>query len=115
MPDDAGVFQQALHVAPAKLCNDGGIEIPEGLSEVLALAENRDPAQPGLKALEADLLEQTAVVGDRPAPLVIVIPDVEVIFTRPPAAFHFFDTFFAFLTFAAFGLASASRAALTFL
>ena len=42
-------------------------------AEILALAEDREPGQAGLEALEADLLEQPEVVGDRPAPFAVVI------------------------------------------
>jgi hypothetical protein len=55
-----------------------------------------------LKAFETDLLEQPVIVNHRPSPLAIVIRDVELVFARPPAPFHFFRTL------AAFGLRSAS-------
>ena len=86
MPDDAGVLQQALHVARAKARHHRGLEILEGAAEVVALAEDRDPAQARLKAFEADLLEQPPVVGDRPAPFVIVVVDVELIGAGPRAS-----------------------------
>ena len=65
------------------------VEARERPPEVLALAQDRQPRQPGLKALEAQLLEQADVVGDREAPLAVVVgpvvrrrgPPV-----RPPAA-----------------------------
>src|SRR5829696_1542890 len=110
MTDDAGILQQTAHVARAELRDQGGIEILEGLPEVLALAEDGDPAEPGLKSFEANLLEQPAIVGDRPPPLVIVIPDVQLVFARPPAALHFLLTFFVLAVFRG---ASDSSCALT--
>ena len=83
MADDAVVLQQPLHVARAEARDHGGLELREGAAEVLALAEDRDPAQARLKTFEADLLEQPPVVGDRPAPLVVVVVDVERIGARP--------------------------------
>ena len=49
------------------------IEAGEGAAEILALAEDRQPGEAGLEALEADLLEEADVVGDRPAPFAVVI------------------------------------------
>ena len=54
-------------------------------AERLALAEDREPAQAGLEALEADLLEQAPIVADREAPFAIVIVDVERVAAGPPA------------------------------
>ena len=52
------------------------VEAGEGVAEILALAEDRQPRQAGLEALEADLLEQPEIVGDRPPPFAIVIDRV---------------------------------------
>ena len=94
MADDAGVLQQPLHVARAEASHRGRLEILERLAEVVALAKDGDPAQARLKAFQADLLEEPAIVGDRPSPFLVVIPDVELVLTRPPAPFHFFLAFF---------------------
>src|SRR6185503_15069756 len=61
------------------------VEFRERRAEVRSLPEDRQPAQAGLESLEADLLEQSPIVGHRPAPLLIVIRDVERITGRPPA------------------------------
>ena len=52
------------------------VEAGEGAAEVLALPQDRQPRQAGLKAFEADLLEQARVVGDRPAPFAVVVGGV---------------------------------------
>jgi hypothetical protein len=53
-------------------------------AEVLALAQDRDPAQAGLKAFERQLLEQASIVDDRTPPLVVVIRDVVGRIAGPP-------------------------------
>ena len=111
MADDAGVFQQPPHVARTEAGHRGRLEILERPAEVIALAKDGDPAQAGLKTFQADLLEETAIVGDRPSPFLVVIPDVERVLTRPPAPLHFFLAFFS----GGFGPTSASSCALTFL
>jgi hypothetical protein len=45
----------------------------QGAAECVTLAEDREPAQAGLEAFEAQLLEQPVIVGDGHAPLVVVI------------------------------------------
>ncbi len=52
----------------------------------LALAQNRDPGEAGLEAVEDELLEQGAVVPFGRAPLVVVIGDVQRVLARPGAA-----------------------------
>ena len=63
------------------------LEAVEGAAEILALAQDRDPRQPGLEAVEHQLLVERAVVVFRHAPFVVVIGDVErVVLARPGAA-----------------------------
>src|SRR5262245_58043495 len=118
MADDAGVFDQSLHIARAKLRDDLRVETLERLPEILALAKNRDPAQARLKSLEADLLEQPVIVDDRPSPFTIVIGDVQLVLTWPPASLHFLAEafvarfFLALFDFFSLGLISASSDAL---
>src|SRR6185312_6889283 len=52
------------------------VEIREGLAKSLALAQDRQPRQAGLEPLQADLLEKTPVVRDRPPPLMVVIVQI---------------------------------------
>ena len=84
MADDARVPKQPLDVALAEARDRFGIEAGEGGAEVLALAQDRQPRQPGLEALEAQPLEQAALVGDGPSPLLVVVGDVGRV--RLPAA-----------------------------
>src|SRR6185503_3541651 len=53
VPDDALVAQQALDVTIAEPRNALGIEAGERRAKVLALAQDRQPGQSGLKAFEA--------------------------------------------------------------
>ena len=63
-----------------------GVEVCEGAAEIVALAQDRQPGQAGLKAFEAQLLEQVAVVVGRPAPFLVVVGLVERIAAGPRAA-----------------------------
>ena len=85
MTDDARIGQEAPHRAAVEARHARGIEAAEGLPEVLALAQDGQPAQPGLESLEADLFEETTVVVDGKAPLLVVIADIERVRPRPPA------------------------------
>jgi len=86
MAHDAGVTEQACHVAGGETRHAIDIETGERVTEGVALAENRQPAESGLEAFQADLLEQPRIVGDRPAPLLVVVLDVERVGAAPPAA-----------------------------
>src|SRR6185503_6106209 len=68
VPDDALVLQETRHVARPEPGDAIDVEPGKRLAERGALAENRQPAQAGLKAFEADLLEEAAIVGDRRPP-----------------------------------------------
>jgi len=63
-----------------------GTEIIERCAEIVALAQDRDPGQAGLEAVEDQLLIERAVVIFRNAPFGVVIGDVERIFPRPGAS-----------------------------
>jgi hypothetical protein len=76
MAHDALVLQQPLHVARTEARHLVDVKVCERLAEILALGEDRAPAQPRLEAFEAQLLEQAAVVLDREAPLIVVIRQV---------------------------------------
>src|SRR6185295_14347318 len=86
VPDDALVLQETRHVARPEPGDAIDVEPGKRLAERGALAENRQPAQAGLKAFEADLLEEAAIVGDRRPPFLVVIGHVERVVARPPAA-----------------------------
>ena len=83
---DRGVGHQPLHVLLAERGHDLGVEARERGPEALALAQDRDPGQPGLERLQAQLLVQRAVIAHRPAPLGVVVGDVLGRGRAPPAA-----------------------------
>jgi hypothetical protein len=58
----------------------------EDLAEAGALAEDGQPRQAGLEALEAKLLEKTIVVDDGTAPLGVVILLIDCAIGPPGAA-----------------------------
>src|SRR4029453_1496813 len=66
--------------------HDGVVEVGERLPEGGPLGQDGPPAQPGLEPLEADLLEQAAVVGHREAPLGVVVGGHLAPVARPGAA-----------------------------
>ena len=84
--DDARVLQEARDVARAEAGHRVEVEPPEGGAEALALPQYRQPAEARLEALQADLLEEPPVVGDRVSPLLVVVPGVERVAARPEAA-----------------------------
>jgi hypothetical protein len=54
------------------------IEAGEGAPVVLALVQDRRPAQSGLRPFQRDELEQHAIVVHRHAPFLVVVRDVEL-------------------------------------
>ncbi len=86
MAHDAGVGEGARHLRLAPAGEARGVEAVERGAEVLALPQDRQPAQPGLEAVEHELGEQRPAVGLGPAPLVVVIGDVERVGAAPRAA-----------------------------
>src|SRR3954470_10438372 len=75
--DDARVGEQAGHVVVAEARHGGRLEARERGAEPLALAQDRDPREARLERLERHALEQPTLVGDRPAPLLVVVALVE--------------------------------------
>ena len=86
MTNDAGVVEQTTDVFLAKLGHLNRIEPGEPRSEVLPLVENCQPGEPCLKALQTDLLEESLVVGNSPAPLIVVVGAIDLGLDAPPAA-----------------------------
>ena len=74
--DDAGIAQEPRHVPRAEAGDPLEVEAVEDLPEPLPLAEDRQPGEPRLEALEGELLEEPAVVGHRPSPLLVVVGEV---------------------------------------
>src|SRR5256885_3932698 len=82
--DDAGVSHKSTCIASAETGDDLRVEPAKRGAEVLALAEDGQPAEARHKAFEHQLLEQAVVVIDRPAPLHVVIPAGKNIPGPPP-------------------------------
>jgi len=75
--DDAGIGHQPGGVFVNPGCDPRRFEARKGPPVCLALAQDRQPAQPGLRTLEGEELEQGAVVADRHPPLAVVVVDIE--------------------------------------
>src|ERR1700722_18982165 len=82
---DADVVHQRVDLLRVIARDLLGLEIVERLSEIVALAQNRDPRQPGLETVENQFFIERAVVIFRHAPFGVVIGHVKRIFTRPGA------------------------------
>jgi hypothetical protein len=83
--DDARIGQEPLDVLLAETSDTLRIEICERPPEVPALAQDRQPRETGLEALEAEPLVDAALVDDRPAPLLVVVALVELVRGVPAA------------------------------
>ena len=79
---DSFIRQQPRDIALAELRNALRLEALERFPIILALAQNRVPAQPGLRSLERDKLEPPPIVMHRHAPLFIVVSNCRIV-TRP--------------------------------
>src|SRR5262245_4465913 len=88
---DAGVLHQPLDLLRRIARDFLGLEAVEGAAEVVALAQDGDPGEAGLKAIEDQLLIERAVVVFRHAPFLVVIGDVERILLGPGAALEAVD------------------------
>ena len=86
MAHDAGVGEQPLDVLRTEARHALGIELREAAPEGLALVEDGEPTQAGLEAFEAQLLEQTTLIGDREAPFAVVVVAVDLRRFAPAAA-----------------------------
>jgi hypothetical protein len=92
MADDAGVAEQVLHVTFSEAGDSLRLKSVKDLPEAFALAEDREPRQPGLKPFEYELLEEPNVVTVGTTPFVIVVLHVEGIGVRPTTSCHAVDT-----------------------
>ncbi len=75
--DDAGILHQPLNLSRRVARDLLRLETVEGGAEIVALAQDSDPRQAGLEAVEDQLFEQRAVVPFGHAPFLVVIGDVE--------------------------------------
>jgi len=85
MTDDSGVGEKTGDFGLPETGHDPRVEPREGLAKVVPLAQDRQPGESGLKPLETELFKQPMVVGQGPAPLVIVVGPVYLGLGSPPA------------------------------
>src|SRR5262249_39653832 len=81
--DDADIVHQRVNFLGIVARDLLRLEVVEGAAEIVALAQDRDPGQPGLEAVENQLLIERAVIIFRHAPLGVVIGDVNRVFPGP--------------------------------
>src|SRR5215203_2475665 len=74
--DDAGIAQKSVHIGFVVQGHPLRQKLVERSAEVLTLAQDRDPRQPGLERLERHPLVQARDTGNWLAPLSIVIVQV---------------------------------------
>ena len=86
MAHDRGVGEQRGDPPLVESRDGGGCEVAKGGTEAVALAQNGEPGEAGLKSLEDELLEEPLIVDDGTAPFVVVIGPVERIAVRPRAS-----------------------------
>ena len=84
--DDAGVLHQRVLFLVAPAHDLLGVEAVERLAEGRALAQDGDPGESGLEAVEHELLEHRPIVVFGHAPFLVMIGDIERIDARPGAA-----------------------------
>src|SRR5262249_35055967 len=82
---DPGVRHQRRDLLGAIAGNQLWLEAIKSAAEILTLAQNSDPRQPSLKAVENQLLIERLVVKLRNTPLLVVIGDIDRIPFRPRA------------------------------
>src|ERR1700719_2211682 len=83
---DAGILHQPLELGRPVARDFLRNEIVEGAAEVLPLAQDGDPRQPGLETVEHEFFIERAIVVFRHAPFLVVIGDVERIVLGPRTA-----------------------------
>ena len=86
MADHAGIRHQSVDLLGVEARDLTRIEVRERLSIVITLLQDGDPGQAGLRAFEDELFEEQPVIVHGYAPFIVVISDVERIFSAPEAA-----------------------------
>src|SRR5690349_11753032 len=87
MAYDARIGHEALDVAAREARDALVLEVRKRPAKRVALAEDRAPGESRLETLQAELLEETPVIGDRESPFAVVIRGVQrIVGGRPPAA-----------------------------
>ena len=73
MAHDTGIAQQPIDAAAVELRHLFRVEIGERPAEVRPFVQDGQPAEPGLEAFQAELLEDPLVVARGAPPLVVMI------------------------------------------
>ncbi len=84
--DDAGVLHEAVDVLLGEARDPGRVEVAECFAEGLAFAEDGDPGEASLEAVEHEGFPESAAVAEGAAPLFVVIGLHERIVGGPRAA-----------------------------
>jgi hypothetical protein len=84
MAHNSGVQKKSLDIALRKASHLEELEICEPPTKVLPFAQDGEPTQTGLKSLEADFLEEAAIIGDRVAPFFVVVATIVLGGGAPP-------------------------------
>ena len=77
--NDAGILQEFFDPFLGESGDPGRIEVREGFSIVLTLAQDRGPAQARLGPFQYEKLEVLPIIVARSSPLGIVVRDVEIV------------------------------------
>jgi hypothetical protein len=85
VPDDRRVAEQPQDIGLGVVRDRCQVEAGESAPESIPLAQDRDPREARLEALQRQQLEQAAVALERPAPLVVVVGPVERVVAAPAA------------------------------
>src|SRR5262249_10235520 len=83
---DTGIGAKRAHLCGPGGGNFAGIEAVEGAPVAGALPENRDPGEAGLRAFEAEQLEEPPLVVEGDPPLAIMVRAVKRVGAAPRAA-----------------------------
>jgi hypothetical protein len=83
---DPGILQQAVDASPIEASHLVVVETRKRLPKVIALTQDREPAEARLKPLEAYFFEKPVVVVNGPPPFQVVVFPVVRRIPAPPAS-----------------------------
>ncbi len=86
VPNDASVMEQCVYFLRPVSRDDLRPEPVKGLPVVLALSQDRQPAQSRLGALQDEHLEKAKIVMEGYAPLMVMVVDIDRIVCAPLAS-----------------------------
>jgi hypothetical protein len=85
-PDESGVLHEPIDFLRIEARDFLGLELREGFTVVLALTQDCQPREAGLRTFEDELFEVQSVIVHRHAPFFVMVGDVERIVSAPEAA-----------------------------